>query len=207
MGDYFWCKQLLFVKTWAKKRFWEPCKSKTCVVCSNRKTSNVAAQSTFSSCGVTWGGMGEGWGGLGGESFEACYHLKVLWCHLWMSMLIIVERSTCLLKEHLSVRRLCNPALFQIRQWVQSPLAVRRWTVSGGVGGRGNSDEGDAYRDGGRLCPVLRGVMGNQMFHHCVFRHVLHKVCLLKKNKQQHKAQHFSPVQGEQKFKLTGSDT
>lgn len=50
------------------------------------------------------------------------------------------------------------------------------------------SDEGDPYRDGGRLCPVLRGVMGHHMFHHCVFRHVLHKVRLLEKKKNKRKA-------------------
>lgn len=41
-----------------------------------------------------------------------------------------------------------------------------------------SSDEGDPYRDGGRLCPVLRGVMGHDVLHHRVFRHVLHKVRL-----------------------------
>lgn len=57
----------------------------------------------------------------------------------------------------------------------------------GGVGGAVDSDEGDAYRDGGRLCPVLRGVMGNQVFHHCVFRHVLHEVRLLRKKTNNHR--------------------
>lgn len=48
----------------------------------------------------------------------------------------------------------------------------------------GSSDEGDAYRDGGRLCPVLRGMMGNQVFHHRVFGHVLHEVRLLEERQR-----------------------
>lgn len=59
------------------------------------------------------------------------------------------------------------------------------------MGGEENSDEGDPYRDSGRLCPVLRRVMGNHMIHHCVFRHVLYKVRLLEKNKTREK-QHLS---------------
>lgn len=53
--------------------------------------------------------------------------------------------------------------------------------------GEENSDEGDPYRDSGRLCPVLRRVMGNHMFHHCVFRHVLYKVRLLEKKQNKRK--------------------
>lgn len=54
------------------------------------------------------------------------------------------------------------------------------------MGGEENSDQGDPYRDSGRLCPVPRRVMGNHMFHHRVFRHVLHKVRLLGKKKTNH---------------------
>lgn len=45
---------------------------------------------------------------------------------------------------------------------------------------RDDSDESDAYRDGGRVCPVNRGVVvvvSDHMFNYCVLRHVLHKVC------------------------------
>lgn len=49
-----------------------------------------------------------------------------------------------------------------------------------------SSDEGDPYREVGRLCPVLRGVMGHYMLHHCVFRHVLHKVRLLERTRDKH---------------------
>lgn len=51
---------------------------------------------------------------------------------------------------------------------------------SGGRGRRprGSSDEGDADGDGGGLAP-LRRLLGDEVLHHCVFGHVLHKVGLL----------------------------
>lgn len=71
------------------------------------------------------------------------------------------------------------------RSWVQSPSDKRRghrkclwWADRKCVW---SSDEGDPYRDGRRLCPVLRGLMGHHMFHHRVFSHVLYEVRLLGK--------------------------
>ncbi len=64
------------------------------------------------------------------------------------------------------------------------------------------SDEGDPYRDAGRLCPVLRGVMGHHVFHHCVFRHVLHKVRLLKNNKRETLEQISAAVSSDLKIEV-----
>lgn len=61
-----------------------------------------------------------------------------------------------------------------------------------------NSDEGDPYRDSGRLCPVMGRVMGHHMFHHCVFGHVLYKVRLLEDEEEEEKKrdikQHLSDL-------------
>lgn len=47
---------------------------------------------------------------------------------------------------------------------------------------RASSDEGDADGDGGGLAP-LRRLLGDEVLHHCVFGHVLHKVGLLNREK------------------------
>lgn len=57
-----------------------------------------------------------------------------------------------------------------------------------------SSDEGDPYRDGRRLCPVLRGLMGHYMIHHCVFGHMFNKVRLLEKTRIEANFQTF-PLQ------------
>lgn len=81
------------------------------------------------------------------------------------------------------------------RSWVQSPSDKRRghrkclWWVDRKC--VWSSDEGDPYRDGRRLCPVLRGLMGHHMFHHRVFSHVLYEVRLLGKNNKR-RDQHLS---------------
>lgn len=43
------------------------------------------------------------------------------------------------------------------------------------------SDEGNPYRNSGRVSPVQGGVVGHNVLHHGVFGHVLHKVGLLER--------------------------
>lgn len=52
-----------------------------------------------------------------------------------------------------------------------------------GVGLRG-SDEGNPYRNGGRVSPVQRGMMGHNMLHHGMFGHVLHEIRLLQRARE-----------------------
>lgn len=60
-----------------------------------------------------------------------------------------------------------------------------------GVGGQGlwgsavsgSSDEGDTDGDGGGLAPLGR-LLGDEVLHHRVFGHVLHKVGLLHRKKK-----------------------
>lgn len=71
----------------------------------------------------------------------------------------------------------------------RGPSAFRGGSV--GLGG-GSSDEGDADGDGGGLAP-LRRLVGDEVLHHRVFGHVLHKVGLLHKEKQEKRLESFFP--------------